>query len=59
LEGPTLFKILGPVEVERGSEALELHAAKAKAVAALLMLRAGRVVTADALIDAIWGRNLR
>ena len=55
MEGPTLFKILGPVQVERGGEPLELHAAKAKAVAALLMLRAGRVVTADALIDAIWG----
>jgi DNA-binding SARP family transcriptional activator len=55
LEGPTLFRILGPVRLERGGQALEFHAAKAKAVAAMLLLRAGRVVPADALIDAIWG----
>ena len=57
MEGPTLFRILGPVSVERAGQPLELHAAKVKAVAALLLLRAGRVVPAEALIDAIWGEE--
>ena len=48
------FRILGPLEVVAGGTALEVGGPKQRAVLALLLLEANRVVSADRLIEAIW-----
>src|SRR4051794_22948727 len=54
----TEFRILGPLEViADDGEPLSLGAQKQRAVLALLLLRANRVVSTDFLIDALWGEN--
>ncbi len=49
------FNILGPVEVRSGDELLDLGGPKQRAVLAVLVLRVGRVVTVDRLVDELWG----
>jgi len=49
------YRLLGPVEVDRDGTPLDLGAPKQRAVLALLLLEAGRVVSVDRLIDAVWG----
>jgi YVTN family beta-propeller protein len=49
------FRVLGPFEVVAGDRSLELGGSKQRAVLAMLALRAGRVVSTDALIDGLWG----
>lgn len=49
------FKVLGPLEVERAGTPLRLGGPKQRLVLAHLLLRANDVVTADRLIDEIWG----
>lgn len=49
------FNILGPVEVRSGNELLDLGGPKQRAVLAVLVLRVGRVVTVDRLVDELWG----
>ena len=50
------FRILGPLEVVDGEDrSLELGGSKQRSVLAMLVLRAGRVVSTDALIDGLWG----
>ncbi len=49
------FRLLGPLEAERGGIALELGPRKQRAVLALLLLEANRVVPTERLIDALWG----
>src|SRR3954454_2607755 len=52
------FRILGPLEgVADDGEPLPLGGQKQRAVLALLLLRANRVVPTDFLIDALWGEN--
>src|SRR5438552_3671291 len=51
------FRILGPLEVEGGGEPLALGGAKQRAVLAVLLLHANRVVSRDRLIDAVWGEH--
>jgi DNA-binding SARP family transcriptional activator len=48
------FRILGPLEVVAGGEPLPLGGAKQRAVLAVLLLEAGRVVSTDRLVDALW-----
>ncbi len=50
------FRILGPLQVvdDRGSE-VRLGGAKHRALLAILLLSPGRVVSADRLIDEMWG----
>src|SRR6266540_5117591 len=49
------YRVLGPVEV-RGSEGpLPLGGTKQRALLALLLLNANRVVSRDRLIDSLWG----
>ncbi len=48
------FRLLGPLEVVRGGEALALPAGKPRLLLALLLLRAGDVVSSDALAEALW-----
>jgi DNA-binding SARP family transcriptional activator len=52
------FRILGPLEVlAADGEPLALGGQKQRAVLALLLLRANRVVATDFLVDALWGDN--
>jgi DNA-binding SARP family transcriptional activator/pimeloyl-ACP methyl ester carboxylesterase len=47
--------LLGPFEVESGDQRVVVGAAKERSLLATLALDAGRVVTVDALIHALWG----
>src|SRR5262245_14651510 len=49
------FGILGPLEVRDGGRIVELSRPKHRALLAYLLLDAGRLVSADVLIDALWG----
>ena len=49
------FRILGPLEVEGDSGPLALGGQRQRAVLAVLLLHAGRVVPTDRLIHEIWG----
>ena len=51
------FRILGPLEVSDETGPLLLGGLKQRAVLALLLLDAGRVVSVDRLIDALWGEQ--
>ena len=48
-------QVLGPVEVRRDGEALDLGGPQQRAVIAHLALDAGRVVSVERLIDRLWG----
>jgi DNA-binding SARP family transcriptional activator len=48
------FRILGPLDAVADGDSLPLGGAKQRAVLALLLLEAGRVVSTDRLIDALW-----
>ncbi|WP_245721976.1 AfsR/SARP family transcriptional regulator [Nocardia crassostreae] len=49
------FKVLGPVEIEADGRPLPGTAPRHRAVLAYLLLNAGQVLSADRIIDAIWG----
>jgi predicted ATPase/DNA-binding SARP family transcriptional activator len=51
------FRLLGPLEVRAGGEALPLGGAKQRAALALLLLHANEPVSSDHLIDALWGER--
>ena len=51
------FRILGPFEVWERGQPLEVGAGKQRALLALLLLRAGQVVSTDRLIDALWDEH--
>jgi hypothetical protein len=46
------FRLLGPVTVEPGGERVAREGAKQRALLALLLIRAGEVVSGDRLIEA-------
>jgi DNA-binding SARP family transcriptional activator/class 3 adenylate cyclase len=48
------FRILGPLEVTDNGRALQLGGAKQRALLAVLLLHANKVVPVDRLIDALW-----
>lgn len=48
-------RLLGPVAVYRDGDLLALRGGKGRALLALLALRAGQVVSADSLVEALWG----
>ena len=48
------FRILGPLEVVANGQLVALGGAKQRAVLAILLLRAGRVVSRDWLIEQLW-----
>ena len=50
----TLFRILGPLEVDVGGDPIPLGGPKQRAVLAHLVLRANQLVPAETLIDQIW-----
>ena len=49
------FLILGPLELRHDGRALELPGGRRRALLAALLLRAGAPLTADWLIEALWG----
>ena len=51
------FRILGPLEVAIDGEPVALGGHKQRALLALLLLDAGRVVSTDRIVDALWGER--
>jgi predicted ATPase/class 3 adenylate cyclase len=51
------YRVLGPLEVRDGDRSLPLAGAKQRALLALLLLNANRVVSRDRLIDQLWGEE--
>ena len=51
------YQILGPLEVSVGDRPLVLGGEKQRALLAVLLLHAGEVVSADRLIDKLWGER--
>jgi len=51
------FRILGPLEVLDGERQLDLGGMKQRALLALLLLNANRVVSSKRLIEDIWGER--
>ena len=51
------FRILGPLEVWYRGERLALGGRKQRALLAILLLNSNEVVSADRLIDALWGAS--
>jgi DNA-binding SARP family transcriptional activator len=49
------FRILGPLEVAERGRALTLGGSRQRTLLALLLTRANEVVSADRLIDELWG----
>jgi DNA-binding SARP family transcriptional activator len=49
------FALLGPLEVRHEGRMIEIRRGKPRALLALLLLNAGRVVPAEKLIDELWG----
>jgi DNA-binding SARP family transcriptional activator len=51
------YRILGPLEVRDGDRLLGLGGDKQRALLAVLLLRRNEVVSADRLIDDLWGES--
>jgi DNA-binding SARP family transcriptional activator/tetratricopeptide (TPR) repeat protein len=51
------FRLLGPLEVLRDGRPVALGGRKPRALLAILLLHANEVVSADRLIDALWGES--
>ncbi len=51
------FRVLGPVEALLDGRPVPLGAPKQRALLALLLVSRGRVVSAEQLIDGIWGER--
>jgi DNA-binding SARP family transcriptional activator len=51
------FSILGPIEIRGDSGEIRITAQRERALLALLLLQANRVIATDALIDRLWGEQ--
>jgi DNA-binding SARP family transcriptional activator len=51
------YRVLGPLEVRDGDRSLPLAGAKQRALLALLLVHANRVLARDRLIDELWGEH--
>src|SRR5215218_8874085 len=51
------FRILGPVEVREDGHVVRLGGGKQRAVLALLLLNANRIVASDRMIELLWGEQ--
>ncbi len=51
------FRILGPLEVEEAGRAIPVVGGRQRALLAILLIHAGEPVSADALIDGLWGES--
>src|SRR5215469_8196058 len=52
------FRILGPLEVADGDRQLQVGGTRERALLAILLIHAGEVVSADRLIEELWGSDL-
>ena len=52
------IRLLGPFEISVDGRPADVSGPKRRALVALLALRRGRVVSVDAIVDAIWGEDL-
>ena len=52
------FRILGPLEAVDDTGPVDLAGGKQKALLALLLLHADRVVPVDRLVDGLWGEEV-
>lgn len=48
------FRILGPLEVDRGDGLLDIGGQRQEIVLAMLLLEASRIVAVDRLVDGVW-----
>jgi DNA-binding SARP family transcriptional activator len=53
----TDFRVLGPLEVVDNGREIALGGSKPRALLALFLLRANETLSADRLIDALWGEH--
>jgi DNA-binding SARP family transcriptional activator len=51
------FRLLGPLELETPDGPLPLGGARQRALLAILLLEAGRVVPTERLVDHLWGEG--
>lgn len=51
------FRVLGRLEVTAGGRTVDLGGPKPRALLAMLLVHPGTVVSADRLIDAVWGER--
>ena len=51
------FRILGPLEVVDGDRPLTLKGSRLRALLVLLLTSANEVVSAERLIDELWGQR--
>ncbi|WP_327252804.1 AfsR/SARP family transcriptional regulator [Streptomyces sp. NBC_01244] len=51
------FRLLGPLQTNRGTKVLELGPPKQRALLAVLLLRPGLETGVDQLIEALWGED--
>ena len=51
------FRLLGPLEASRDGEPIALGGHKQRALLALLLLNAGRVVSTERIVDELWGED--
>jgi DNA-binding SARP family transcriptional activator/tetratricopeptide (TPR) repeat protein len=52
------FRLLGPLELKDDGRAIEIRRPKQRALLAMLLLNANRVVSTDSLIDALWEEQI-
>lgn len=57
MKGDTEFRLLGSLEVRTGARPLSLGGLKQRALLALLLLNANRVVARERMVDELWGEN--
>src|SRR5262245_4493332 len=51
------YRLLGPLEVRKGDVPCSLGGTKQRALLALLLLHANRVVAVERLVDDLWGED--
>jgi DNA-binding SARP family transcriptional activator len=51
------FRILGPLEVSEGGRPIEVPRRKQRALLAALLLHAGEAVSAERLVQQLWGED--
>jgi DNA-binding SARP family transcriptional activator len=54
---PIAFQVLGPTVARQGGRAIPLSGARRRALVTRLLLDAGRAVSADALLEDVWGEQ--
>jgi DNA-binding SARP family transcriptional activator len=52
---PIEFQVLGPTEARQGGRSIPLSGARRRALVTRLLLDAGRAVSADTLLEDVWG----